>query len=178
MCKKYSHCILQLLRFRLCNPLLNLQWLDLSFNQLVGVLVKKPLVALKPQFHHLWIKVTVEPDLRRRNFRKLCLFFLPWTGFTTWRLFTCPEIASPGRGFKMRILLWKVGGSCGSRHIGGVCCVCRQVTTSVKLKKNMLESVFGLPQALELVPEIVVFCLNGKTGLQKVQSLYLAALEV
>ena len=44
---------------------------------------------------------------------------------------------------------------------GGVCCVCRQVTTSVKLKKNMLESVFGLPQAVELVPEIVVFCLNG-----------------
>ena len=32
---------------------------------------------------------------------------------------------------------------------GGVCCACRQVTTSVKLKKNMLES--------ELVPEIVVF---------------------
>ena len=61
---------------------------------------------------------------------------------------------------------------------GGVCCVCRQVTTSVKLKKNMLESVFGLPQAVELVPEIVVFCLNGKTGLEKVQSLYLAALEV
>ena len=61
---------------------------------------------------------------------------------------------------------------------GGVCCVCRQVTTSAKQKKNMLESVFGLPQAVELVPEIVVFCLNGKTGLEKVQSLYLAALEV
>ena len=56
--------------------------------------------------------------------------------------------------------------------------MCRQVTTSVKLKKNMLESVIGLPQAVELVPAIVVFCLNGKTGLEKVQSLYLAALEV
>ena len=67
----------------------------------------------------MWIKVTVEPDLLRRNLRKLCLFFMPLTGFTTWILFTCTEIASiasPGRGFKMRILLEKVGGSLGSLH--------------------------------------------------------------
>lgn len=42
--KKIRHCMLwhlaARLRFRLSNPLLNLQWLDLSFNQLVGFLVK------------------------------------------------------------------------------------------------------------------------------------------